>query len=341
MNHKTYQFYISGMHCNACTLLTEEMLGELSGVTAVKADLSNHMVTVSGDFGAKTEIEVAETLSQVMTPHGYRITVTKESSRVDWSAFKVAVPVALLFVGLFIFLQKIGLVNLIQAGTVSYSTAALVGVVASLSTCMAVVGGLVISVSANFAKGGDKVRPQVLFHLGRIIGFFVLGGVVGLLGATIPFGPTSFLVISIVLSLVMLILGLNLLDIFPGLKKWQPTFSGGIGMKLMQFKKLNHTLTPALLGVITFFLPCGFTQSMQLYALTTGSFLTGSLIMLAFALGTLPVLALLSFGALGLKTPKSKSIFFKTAGLVVLFFALFNLLSGLTAYGLVPPIFNI
>ncbi|MBP6911491.1 sulfite exporter TauE/SafE family protein [Patescibacteria group bacterium] len=48
------------------------------------------------------------------------------------------------------------------------------------------------------------------------------------------------------------------------------------------------------MGIGTFFLPCGFTQSMQVYTLSTGSFLAGGLTMLSFALGTLPMLLLLS-----------------------------------------------
>ncbi|NCP77121.1 sulfite exporter TauE/SafE family protein [bacterium] len=41
-------------------------------------------------------------------------------------------------------------------------------------------------------------------------------------------------------------------------------------------------------GALTFFLPCGFTLAMQAYAITTGSFITGALTMMAFALGTAP-----------------------------------------------------
>jgi sulfite exporter TauE/SafE len=77
---------------------------------------------------------------------------------------------------------------------------------------------------------------------------------------------------------------------------------------------------------------------MQLYALTTGSFLVGGLTMLAFALGTLPVLALLSFSSVGLKSPKTRSIFFKTAGCIVLFFAVVNILASLVSVGLLPPL---
>ncbi|MDR2416217.1 MAG: sulfite exporter TauE/SafE family protein [Candidatus Peribacteria bacterium] len=39
---------------------------------------------------------------------------------------------------------------------------------------------------------------------------------------------------------------------------------------------------------MTFFVPCGFTFAMQLYAMQTGSFLSGGVVMLLFAVGTLP-----------------------------------------------------
>jgi sulfite exporter TauE/SafE len=104
--------------------------------------------------------------------------------------------------------------------------------------------------------------------------------------------------------------------------------------------RFNHTLTPLLVGIATFFLPCGFTQSMQLYALTTGSFLSGGLTMLSFALGTLPVLALVSFSSFSIQKSSKSGVFFKTAGLVVIIFALFNLINSLVVVGIIPPIFN-
>ena len=62
--------------------------------------------------------------------------------------------------------------------------------------------------------------------------------------------------------------------------------------------------------------------------------------MLVFALGTFPVLALLSFTSLGIHDKVKSGIFFKTAGLVVIFFALFNLINSLVVIGVLPPIFN-
>ena len=205
---------------------------------------------------------------------------------------------------------------------------------------MAVVGGLVLSMSATFAQEGDKVRPQLLFHGGRLLSFFFLGGVIGAIGANFSLNTTATFVLSLLIGIVMFILGINLLDVFPWAKKLQPTMPKFLSKKALGVSKLNHTLTPFLVGIATFFLPCGFTQSMQLYTLSTGSFWSGGLTMLSFALGTLPVLALISFSSFSIQNSSQAGIFFKTAGLIVLLFAIFNILNSLVIIGLIPPIFN-
>ena len=108
----------------------------------------------------------------------------------------------------------------------------------------------------------------------------------------------------------------------------------------VEVSKVNHTLTPFVVGIVTFFLPCGFTQSMQIYTLSTGNFWVGGLTMLSFALGTLPVLALVSFSSFSIQNSSKSGIFFKSAGLVVIMFALFNLINGLVAGAVIPPVFN-
>ncbi|MFA5841445.1 MAG: sulfite exporter TauE/SafE family protein [Candidatus Paceibacterota bacterium] len=339
-NQKTYSFHVKGMHCRACTVLIESELKELPGVARVEASLRHHSVEVAGNFGSREPEDIAAFLSGPIKKHGYTLSVEKEVHRAGWGDFRLAVPIALGFAVLFVLLQKLGVVNLVNTGNVGYGTAFVVGLIASVSTCMAIVGGLVLSISANFAKEGDKIRPQMLFHAGRIVSFFVLGGVIGALGSAFQLGSVGVFVLSLLVGLVMLVLGINLLDVFPWAKKLQPTMPKFFSSHLMEIKKINHTLTPLLVGVLTFFLPCGFTQSMQLYALSTGNFWSGALTMLSFSLGTLPVLALLSFTSLGIHNKMKSGIFFKTAGLVVIFFALFNIINSLAAIGLIRPIFN-
>lgn len=338
---KTYTLHVSGMHCASCPMLIEGELTDLPNITTAKASLKYNHVEITGEFGQKSLGEVAEELNRVTKAHGYTLSPEKQGHDAKWHEFGVAVPIAIGFIAFFIILQKLGLVNLVTTSEVSYSTAFLIGMIASVSTCMAVVGGLVLSMSANYAKEGDKVRPQMLFHIGRLVSFFVLGGVIGALGTVFKIGVTGSLILSLIVALVLLILGINLLDVFPWAKKLQPTLPRFIGNHVQGLKQINHTLTPILIGVATFFLPCGFTQSMQIYTLTTGSFLSGALTMFVYALGTLPVLALLSFSSLTIHTKARSGIFFKTAGLVVLFFGLFNLHYGLVAAGIIPSLFSL
>lgn len=340
MSQKTYIFHVHGMHCNACVLLTESELNDLPNVISAKSSLKDHSVEVTGEFGDKTLDQIAIELSIPIKPHGYTLSLEKQIKNKNWSDFKIAIPVALAFAVLFVTLQKMGIVNLVNAGNVTYGTAFIIGIIASLSTCMAVVGGLLLSMSATFAKEGDRIKPQLLFHIGRIVSFFILGGVIGMLGATFQLGTIGTFVLGIIIGLTMLMMGLNLLDIFHFTKRFQPTMPKFISKHALGVSKLNHTLTPALVGVITFFLPCGFTQSMQIYTLSTGSFMQGGLTMLSFALGTLPVLALVSFSSFSIQNSSKSGIFFKSAGLIVIIFALFNLINALVVIGLISPVFD-
>lgn len=328
------------MHCQACVVLTESELEELAHVSSARSSLATRTIEVCGDFGDASPEEVGRSLSAVLAKHGYALSIEKPAHDKQWADFAVAVPIALGFAVLFVLLQKAGIVNLVNTSSVSYGTAFLIGVIASLSTCMAVVGGLVLSMSATFAREGDRVRPQVLFHAGRLVSFFVLGGVIGALGSFWTLGPTGTFIMSLLVGLVMLLLGVNLLDLFPSFKRLQPAMPKFFAKHALGISQLNHWLTPLVVGVVTFFLPCGFTQAMQLYSLTTGSFLSGATTMLSFALGTLPVLAAIGFSSFSIRESASAGIFFKSAGLIVILFALFNITNSLVIIGLVPPVFN-
>ena len=340
MNEKTtYVFHVSGMHCKACTLLIEETLKELPNIESASVSLSGQQVTVTGAFTGTPE-EVADEFTKLVQSHGYTISVEKDAQRAGWGDFVYAFPIALLLIAAFFLLQKAGLTNLITSSNVSYGTAFLIGLIASVSSCLAIVGGLVLSLSASSAREGGTWRTPLLFHGGRLGGFFVLGGLVGMLGSSLHLGLTANIVLGSIVALVMFLLGVNLLDVFHFTKRLQLTLPARFGKHLVRGSNHDHYLAPALIGIGTFFLPCGFTQSMQLYALSTGSFMQGALTMLVFALGTFPVLALLSFGALNIAHKPWKGIFFKTAGIIVIALALLNLSNALAMAGIINPLFN-
>ena len=85
-----------------------------------------------------------------------------------------------------------------MAGSGGLLVVLVLGFAAGLSTCMALVGGLVLAVSARFAEhrpdltGAQKLRPHLAFNAGRVLGFAVLGAGAGGRGlGTHPERPTG------------------------------------------------------------------------------------------------------------------------------------------------------
>lgn len=336
---KTYIFHVSGTHCASCKILIEDVLGDEAFVQNPKVNLKKETLEFETE-SAETPAKLAEILTSKVKGHGYTIAVEreeniKEGGGVIWKAL----PLGLIFLGLFFLLQKSGILNLGLGGSVTPTTSFVIGLIASVSSCLAVVGGLVLSLSATVSGDkDDKIDKKnfTLFHVGRITSFAVLGGLLGSVGGALGVNFTFAAILGLVASFIMLLLGLNLVGVFAKNKVI-------LGTGLFNFfRKVEHkTLTPLILGFATFFLPCGFTQSMQFTALGSGSFISGMLIMLFFALGTFPVLALLSFGSASFAHSKHAQLFFKTAGVVVIGFGAFAILSGLAGLGIIPPLFNI
>jgi len=340
---KKYTLHVSGTHCASCKILIEDILKEQDSLRNVEVDLKNQTVSVES-YRDINEEELAQTLTDKIKSHGYTLSVEKEEKQKSLSiqaddTIWVALPVGLVFLTLFFVLQKSGVLNLGIGGGVTPTTSFIIGLIASVSSCLAVVGGLVLSLSARVSQDGDNAIDKknfTLFHFGRILSFVLLGGVLGAVGNAIGINFTFTSILGILASTIMLLLGLNLVGVFARNKITLP--SGVFNF----FRKIEHkTLTPLIIGFATFFLPCGFTQSMQVAALSSGSFMSGMLIMLGFVLGTFPVLALLSFGSASFAHSRYSSLFFKSAGVVVIGFGLFALLSGLAGLGVIPPLFNI
>ncbi len=338
-NIKKYTLHVHGMHCKACSLLIESELSEISFIKKVHADSNTHVVNIEAETDMSPDALAIE-LTPFLSKNGYTLSVEKHKHEAKWGDFVYAFPIAIVFIVAFIMLQKLGLVNLITAEKVSYPVAFGIGLIASVSSCLAVVGGLLLSISANFAKQGEKIKPQALFHVGRLVSFFVFGGIIGAIGSAFTLSVMATFVLSILVGFVMLVLGLNLLEVFPWAKRLQFHMPKKMALGAHTMKNMEFGLAPFLVGVSTFFLPCGFTQSMQIYSLSTGSFVTGALTMTFFALGTLPVLSLISFTSVRLGKGKFSSIFFKSAGILVITFGILSILSGLVAKGFIQPFIN-
>jgi sulfite exporter TauE/SafE len=218
------------------------------------------------------------------------------------------------------------------------------GLVAGLSTCMAIVGGMVLAISARYserhpeASVRQKFLPNAYFNIGRVSGFALLGGLLGAVGSTLSLSSISVGMLMIVVSLIMVLIGFQLLELFPRLSVWKLMLPKGIaraiGIQSHTKREYSHGRA-MLIGAATFFLPCGFTQAVQLFVVTQGSFLTGFLSMGAFALGTAP--GLLGIGGItAAATGGFRNFFFKMAGIIVIVLGVFNFQNGLSLIQLGP-----
>jgi len=321
-----YKFHVSGTHCASCKILIEDVLGGEVFVKNVQVDLKKEIVEIEADSNQNAE-EIAKILTEKIKLNGYTLSVEKNFSPTpgvgEEGVIWKAIPIGLGFLALFFILQKSGVLNLGIGGQTTPVTSFVIGLIASVSSCLAVVGGLVLSLSAKISQ--DNVNDKknfIFFHLGRLFSFAFLGGTLGALGNAIGINFTFTSILGLLASLVMLLLGLNLIGVFT---KNKITLPSGL---FNFFRKIEHkTFTPIIIGFGTFFLPCGFTQSMQVAALGSGSFISGFLIMFSFALGTLPMLLLLSFGSASFAQSKYAPLFFKSAGVIVVGLGLFALLS--------------
>lgn len=334
---KTHIFHVSGTHCASCKILIEDILREQRIIKNARVDLKKKTVQIETD-DARSSQELVQILSKKIEHHGYKLSLEKSaeiknSEDIIWKA----VPIGLALLMLFFALQKSGILDLGIGGQTTPATSFIIGLIASVSSCLAVVGGLVLSLSAKAAQDNkNDNKTFLLFHAGRLVSFALLGGVLGAFGKAISPSLTFTSALGLLASLVMLLLGLNLIGI-P--KKNKLVLHSGI---FKFFRKIEHrNITPLIIGFGTFFLPCGFTQSMQVSALSSGSFGSGLLLMLAFAVGTLPMLTMLSFGFASFAHRKHAQLFFKSAGVFVVGLGIFSLLAGLAGLGIIKPLFNL
>lgn len=335
MNKKV--FPIRGMHCKSCEMVTEEELTKVAGVKRADTDFRSGNVTVFYEGEAPSDAALADAIHRA----GYEIGVNTRawfsrdfSSYLETSAAAVAVGV------LYLIGRNQGWFALSPGSAEEFDRMPVVflaGLAAGLSTCMAIVGGMILAVSARFgemhpeADTRRKFVPHIFFNLGRIGGFALLGALLGALGSMMQPSVGFVGVLTAVVAAIMVLLGLQLLELFPKLSAWKLTLPKRVarlfGVQTHSQKEYSHGRA-ALLGALTFFLPCGFTQAVQLFVVTQGDALQGALIMGTFALGTAP--GLLGIGGLSsiAKGPLGR-YFFRAAGIAVIALGIFNFGNGL------------
>jgi sulfite exporter TauE/SafE/copper chaperone CopZ len=339
------------MTCGACEARVTKLLRSIPGVQDARVSLNRGTATLIAAAPVPTE-----RIDAALDAAGYRVGASAlpliSRDRGVWRDVALAaVAMGLLVAGA----GALGLDRLTDRMAIGVSPQGLavvlaLGIIASLSTCMALVGGLVLSLAARFARThpnwptGRRLRPQAMFNAGRVVGFAALGAALGAVGSAVSVNARVLALLTLAAAAIMGTIGLKLTGVSPRVARASLTLPARWSRwtDRLQASRGYRDSTALLLGAGSFFLPCGFTQAVQVYAFSTGSPSQASLVMGVFALGTAP--GLFGVGALGsLVSGRAAAHIFRATGVAVLTFALVNTIGAarLLVPGLGQPVSSV
>ena len=350
MRKERVQLRIEGMLCENCPKRIEKCLRRHKGV--LLAEVHDETNTAEAEIDA--DQTSAEELAAVIEELGY----TVSSGEVPEAARgkRAALLLGLAAVG-YVLLQYTGLLNLLVPGqladnSMGYGLLFVTGLMTSVH-CIAMCGGIGLMQSLPGQRKNDPfgrrkgsaIYPSAAYNLGRVCSYTGIGVILGSIGALIgrldgavPTGvPVSVQgILKILAGTVMVLMGINMLGLFPVLRKVRiplPYFP----MKLTAAGK-NTARRPFLIGLLNGFMPCGPLQMMWVIALASASPLRGGLSMLVFSLGTVPLMLGLGSAVSALGKRFSRQV--RTAGSVlVIALGLAMLTQGGVLGGWIAPLF--
>lgn len=207
-------------------------------------------------------------------------------------------------------------------------------------TCLVVQGGLLASTVAaregeDLARGVQRnhtVWPTISFLTTKLLSYIVLGFLLGWFGSALQISDTSRIIIQSLAGLYMMTIALNLLNVHP-LFRYVVIQPPKFATKMIKdTSKGKDLFAPALLGILTIFIPCGTTLAMEALAISSGSPILGAAIMGVFTVGTSPLFFGLGYVTIFLgDTFKRK--FLKIAALLVFYLGITSVNGALVLAG--------
>ena len=296
MNISRKRLYIGGMTCVNCQNKIEQVLKKTPGVESAKVSYQKGTADIAFDLDWVT----LEELRQVIREAGYEVLLEPAVRKPDFG--RTATLLILIFF-IYRMLQHSGILNLLVPSELAdtgmgYGMLFLIGILTSVH-CIAMCGGINLSQCIPRSAGKEDgrfgaFRSAVLYNLGRVISYTGIGFLLGLagmlVGETSGAGISPFFqgILKMAAGVFMVILGINMLGIFPWLRRFQlqlPRFL----VRTVNRKKAGSS-QPFVIGLLNGMMPCGPLQSMQIVALASANPFAGALSMLAFSLGTVPLM---------------------------------------------------
>jgi len=337
----TKKFKAKGMHCTSCEVLIEENVNKIHGVNSIKMDYTTETGEVSFDSD-KTNIKK---IFKIIEKKGYECSLhleKKKEIKEDSGYYNFNIKNAKLFgiifgiIGVlliayfaFRFAGNITIPEISQ--NMGYGLLFAVGLLTGFH-CVSMCGGFVVSYTAKHAQEGTKShKSHFMYGLGKTVSYTIIGAAFGLLGSIIAFTPMMRGIAGIVAGIFLVIFGLNMLNVFPWLRKIRIKAPSFINKFIRKESQKNSS--PLIIGLLNgLMIACGPLQAIYIMAAGTGSMLEGAKLLFVFALGTLPVM--LSFGFLtSFISSKATHKILKASGAIVIILGLIMVNRGIALTG--------
>lgn len=307
-------FTIGGMTCVNCENKIEQQLKQREGVKDATVSYNKGTAVITFDREEINEEQIIQVIEQL----DYEVIRAKFQKRQKnekeefnkKDTWNQVIGVGVLLLAISVLMKQLGLSRIFNAfpqaqENMGYGMLFVIGLVTSVH-CIGMCGGIHLSQCLSYQKNSDGERngekgkkkwatvyPSFLYNLGRVLSYTIVGGIVGGFGSVISFSGKGKGAVQLIAGVFMVIMGINMLNIFPWLRKFNPRMPKVFARKINQGKQKNGAF---LVGILNGLMPCGPLQAMQLYALSTESPLKGAFSMFLFSMGTVPLM--FGFGAL-------------------------------------------
>lgn len=186
------------------------------------------------------------------------------------------------------------------------------GLTAGGISCLAVQGGLLAS-SLSTTPENRKKMGTMLFIVSKVIAYTILGSLLGYFGSSLSISSNTQGWLQVLAGLYMMATAANLLQLHP-IFRYVVIQPPKLAYRLLKKEAHREVFGSALLGALTVLVPCGITQGMMILAISSGSAITGALILAAFTIGTSPLFFLV--GVTAIEFMKRKSFVYIASALV-------------------------
>ncbi len=348
---------IGGMTCTSCERTITKELEKLEGIKA-ELDFEKETALIKFDETKTNLTEIVDAIEK----HGYECveataigtfltekskaqnnlipekpieteTPKKERTKpkLNYKYLTLSLGILIIIIGAYLLLKNTLGLDLPELGPgTSLALVFLIGILTGFH-CIPMCGGFVVSYTAKEAEKTNKVniKSHLAYGAGKTITYTAIGAIFGLIGSVFTFTPLLRGIAAILAGIFLVLFGLSMLNIFKWARKLQirgPSFLSNLPEKA-------KTKNPLVIGLLNgLMIACGPLQAMYIFAAATGSPIQGALTMLAFGLGTLPVMMGFGIVASLVSSQLTKKIL-RVSALVVIVLGVVMLNRGLALAG--------